>query len=135
MSVKPSVLFVCVKNAGKSQMAAALMRHHAGDHVDVHSAGTHPGHKLNTQSVESLAEIGVEIGDEHPKPLDPNLLATFNLVVVVGSEATLAVPDRVELRTWETDEPSQRGIEGAERMRLTRDDIDTRVQALAHELD
>lgn len=135
MSVKPSVLFVCVKNAGKSQMAAALMRHHAGDHVDVHSAGTHPGRKLNTQSVESLAEIGVEIGDEHPKPLDPNLLATINLVVVLGSEATLAVPDGVELRTWETDEPSQRGIEGAERMRLIRDDINTRVQALAHELD
>ena len=58
MSVKSSVLFVCVKNAGKSQMAAALMRHRTGNLVDVHSAGIRPGHTLNSHSVESLAEIG-----------------------------------------------------------------------------
>lgn len=135
MSVKPSVLFVCAKSAGKSQMAAALMRHHAGNLIDVHSAGTRPGHTLNTQSVESLTGIGVAIGNEHPKPIDPNLLATVDLVVILGSEASVVAPDGVELRTWHTDEPSRRGIEGAERMRLVRDDINTRVQALADELD
>lgn len=129
------MLFVCVKNAGKSQMAAALMRHLASNRVEVHSAGTHPGGKLNSESVASLAEIGVDIGDEHPKPIDRNLLADIDLVVVLGQEAKLAVPDTAELRTWETDEPSQRGIDGADRMRLIRNDINTRVQALAAELD
>jgi arsenate-mycothiol transferase len=131
---RPSVLFVCVKNGGKSQMAAALMRHEAGQEVEVHSAGTHSGGKLNPQSVESLAEIGVGVGDEHPKPIDPDLLARTDLVVLVGTEARLEAPDGVEVRVWDTDEPSTRGIEGIERMRLVRDDIHTRVQALAEEL-
>lgn len=131
---KPSVLFVCVKNGGKSQMAAALMRHEAGDAVDVRSAGTRPGKALNAGSVESLAEIGVGVGDEHPKPIDPDLLAATDLVVLVGAEAQVEAPEGVEVRVWKTDEPSERGIEGAERMRLVRDDIHARVRALAHEL-
>jgi arsenate-mycothiol transferase len=132
---RPKVLFVCVKNGGKSQMAAALMRHEAGDTVEVRSAGTHPGGKLNAQSVESLAEIGVSIGDEHPKPIDPDLLARTDLVVLVGTDAKIgAVPEGVEVRVWDTDEPSLRGIEGMERMRLVRDDIHARVRALVDEL-
>ncbi|GAB3281398.1 low molecular weight phosphatase family protein [Sinomonas notoginsengisoli] len=130
---KPSVLFVCVKNGGKSQMAAALMRDEAGDAVDVRSAGTRPGKSLNAQSVESLA-IGVGVGDEHPKPIDPDLLAATDLVVVVGAEAQVEAPEGVEVRVWETDEPSERGIEGAERMRLVRDDIHAHVRALVDEL-
>jgi arsenate-mycothiol transferase len=131
---KPSVLFVCVKNGGKSQLAAALMRHEAGDAVDVRSAGTHPGKALNAESVESLAELGIVVGDEHPKPIDPAVLAATDLVVVLGNEAKVEVPEGVELRTWETDEPSERGIGGMERMRLVRDDIHTRIRALAEEL-
>lgn len=134
MSSTPSVMFVCVKNSGKSQMAAALLRHEAGDRVEVHSAGTHPGERLNAESVESLQEIGVGIGDEHPKPIDPELLAGIDLLVVLGSEASLLPPDGVELRTWRTDEPSQRGVEGPERMRLIRNDIHERVRALVQEL-
>ena len=72
----PSVLFVCVRNSGKSQMAAALLRHHAGDTIEVHSAGTDPGFALNQLSVQVLAEAVVEVGDEHPKPVDPELLAS-----------------------------------------------------------
>ncbi len=71
---KPAVLFVCVKNGGKSQMAAALMRQTTGETVDVYSAGTNPGAEINALSAASLAEVGVDISDEKPKPIDPDLL-------------------------------------------------------------
>ncbi|WP_328352943.1 low molecular weight phosphatase family protein [Mycobacterium sp. NBC_00419] len=130
---KPAVLFVCVKNAGKSQMAAALMRKLVGDRVDVYSAGTNPGDALNDLSVRVLAEVGAPVDGEHPKPIDPRLLEHVNVVVTLGSEAhldTAATPSQ----TWITDEPSTRGIDGIERMRLIRDDIAARVQTLAAQL-
>lgn len=130
----PHVLFVCQKNGGKSQMAAALMRHLAGDAVAVTSAGTAPGPALNAQSVESLAEIGVEVGDEHPKALTPQMLDTADVVVVLGTEAQVEAPPGTVLETWITDEPSERGISGAERMRLVRDDIRARVAELRDRL-
>jgi arsenate-mycothiol transferase len=130
----PSVLFVCVRNGGKSQMAAALMRKAAGGRVVVHSAGTEPGARINALSAEALAEVGVDIAGEVPKPVDPELLRAVDLVVTLGREARVDVPVGVGLRNWDTDEPSERGVDGIERMRLIRDDIDARVQALAHEL-
>lgn len=130
----PSVLFVCVRNAGKSQMAAALLRRAAGDRIAVHSAGTHPGPQINALSAQVIAEVGADMTSETPRPIDPALLTTVDLVVVLGREATLEMPSGVELRTWDTDEPSERGIDGIARMRLVRDDIDTRVHALLHEL-
>ena len=130
----PSVLFVCVRNGGKSQMAAGLMRKAAGDRVAVHSAGTQPGEKINALSAQVLAEVGVDISDESPKPIDPDLLRAVDLVVTLGRDAAVDVPDGVELRNWDTDEPSERGIDGIERMRLVRDDINTRVEALARQL-
>ncbi|WP_219416923.1 arsenate-mycothiol transferase ArsC [Pseudonocardia nigra] len=130
----PSVLFVCVKNGGKSQMAAGLMRRAAGDSVTVHSAGTRPGGAINALSAESLAEVGVDVTGETPKPVDPELLRSVDLVVTLGREAQVEVPTGTELRNWDTDEPSERGIDGIERMRLVRDDIDARVQALHAEL-
>lgn len=130
----PSVLFVCVKNAGKSQMAAGLMRQAAGDKVHVHSAGTHPGTAINALSADVLAEVGVDIRHEQPKPIDPDLLHAVDLVITLGREAQLDVPDGTELRNWDTDEPSERGIDGVERMRLVRDDITRRVQQLTAEL-
>ena len=130
----PSVLFVCVRNGGKSQMAAGLMRKAAGDRVVVHSAGTEPGARINALSAEALAEVGVDIAGEVPKPVDPELLRAVDLVVTLGREARIDVPAGVGLRNWDTDEPSERGIDGIERMRLIRDDIDARVHALAREL-
>ena len=131
---RPSVLFVCVRNGGKSQMAAGLMRKAAGDRVDVHSAGTTPGSQINALSAQVLAEVGADMGGETPRPIDPTLLRTVDLVITLGREAVVEVPPNVELRNWDTDEPSERGIEGMERMRLVRDDIDARVQALLAEL-
>ncbi|MGA6207318.1 low molecular weight phosphatase family protein [Nocardia testacea] len=130
-----AVLFVCVRNSGKSQMAAGLMRQAGGARVVALSAGTDPGTKLNALSVAALAEVGADIAGEHPKPVDPLLLATVDLVVVLGREADLDVPPGAQVRRWETDEPSERGIEGMERMRLVRDDIAARVRALLTELD
>lgn len=137
MPERPSVLFVCVKNGGKSQMAGALMRLEAGDTVEVHTAGTKPGSALNSESVESLVEVGAEVDGEAPKPIDPELLARVDRVVVLGSEAVVErVPGmRAEIETWETEEPARRGIEGMERMRLVRDDIRERVRHLRFELD
>ncbi|WP_232661436.1 arsenate-mycothiol transferase ArsC [Pseudonocardia sp. TRM90224] len=134
MSDIPSVLFVCVRNGGKSQMAAGLMRHLAGDRVEAHSAGTNPGTSINALSAESLTEVGADMSGETPKPIDPALLARVDLVITLGREAHVDVPDGVELRTWDTDEPSERGIEGIERMRHIRDDIADRVNALITEL-
>lgn len=129
-------MFVCVKNAGKSQIAAALMRHLAGDAVDVFSAGTAPGGALNAEAGVAVAEVGASFEGEQPKAIDPGLLAQVDRVVVLGSEAHVEpVPGmRGEIVTWETDEPCLRGIGGMERMRLVRDDIDGRVKELYAEL-
>lgn len=134
MSTPPSVLFVCVKNGGKSQMAAGLMRAAAGDRVEVHSAGTTPGTSINALSAESLREVGVDISGEIPKPIDPALLRSVDLVVTLGREAHIDPVDDVRILNWDTDEPSERGIDGIERMRLVRDDIATRVDNLLTEL-
>ncbi|MCA2304891.1 low molecular weight phosphatase family protein [Mycobacterium intracellulare] len=131
MTPKPSVLFVCVKNAGKSQMAAALMRKVAGDTVDVYSAGTTPGTAVNALSAQSLAEVGADITDESPKPIDPQVVRDVDVVVTLGREAHVQPVAGTRFENWDTDEPSERGIDGIERMRLVRDDITARVADLA----
>ena len=131
---KPSVLFVCVKNAGKSQMAAGLMRQLTGDTVDVHSAGTRPGAGVNAISAEALAEVGVDITGEKPKPIDAQLLHDVDIVVTLGREARVDAVGGTRFENWDTDEPSERGIDGIERMRLVRDDVAARVQELSARL-
>ena len=130
----PSVLFVCSKNGGKSQLAAGLMNQLANGTVTVHSAGTSPGKSLNAQSVESLAELGIDITGEHPKPITDDVLNSVDAVIVLGTEAKVQAPKGTRFEVWDTDEPSKRGIEGMERMRLVRDDIKARVQKLYAEL-
>ena len=134
MSETPSVLFVCVKNGGKSQMAAGLMRKAAGDSVEVHSAGTKPSGSVNALSAEALLEVGVDLSGEQPKPIDPELLSRMDFVVILGSEAKVDPIDGPTFENWNTDEPSERGIDGIERMRLVRDDIAARVEELASRL-
>ncbi|WP_032405253.1 arsenate-mycothiol transferase ArsC [Rhodococcoides fascians] len=134
MSDTPSVLFVCVKNGGKSQMAAGLMRKAVGDSVEVHSAGTKPSGSVNALSAEALLEVGVDLSGEQPKPIDPNLLSRMDYVVTLGSEAKVDPIDGPTFENWNTDEPSERGIDGTERMRLVRDDIAARVEELASRL-
>jgi arsenate-mycothiol transferase len=130
----PSVLFVCSKNGGKSQLAAGLMSQLAGEAVTVFSAGTKPGTSLNPQAVESLTELGIDITGEHPKPVADEVLRAVDAVIVLGTEAKLQPSEGTRFEVWETDEPSERGIEGMERMRLVRDDISARVHKLYAEL-
>jgi arsenate-mycothiol transferase len=131
---KPSVLFVCVKNGGKSQMAAGLMRKVTGNGVDVHSAGTEPGTAVNALSAQSLLEVGVDITGETPRSVDPQVVRDVDVVVTLGREAHVDPVDGTRFENWDTDEPSDRGIDGIERMRLVRDDIAARVDQLAAQL-
>ncbi|MCP9271471.1 arsenate-mycothiol transferase ArsC [Mycolicibacterium arenosum] len=116
-------------------MAAGLMRQLAGDSVDVHSAGTKPGTSVNGLSAESLREVGVDIGGETPKLVDPQLVRDVDLVVTLGREARVEAVPGTRFENWDTDEPSERGIDGIERMRLVRDDIAVRIRALAEQLE
>ena len=129
-----SVLFVCVRNSGKSQMAAGLMRRLVGDRLRVASAGTQAGRQLNALSVQALAEVGVDITDQHPTQITDELQRTADLVVTVGGDAEVPELPGRQYQRWDIDEPSTRGIEGVERMRLVRDDIDQQVRRLADEL-
>ncbi len=134
MAATPNVLFICVKNGGKSQMAAALMKDVARGAVDVHSAGTKPGGALNELSARSLAELGIDISLEEPKPVTEHMLEAADVVVTLGRAAKVTVPAGIRHEIWDTDEPSERGIDGMERMRLVRDDINQRVRRLHAEL-
>jgi arsenate-mycothiol transferase len=130
----PSVLFVCVKNGGKSQMAAGLMRRAVGDGVVVDSAGTRPGDAINGLSAQVLLEVGVDITDRTPKQLTDDQVAAVDRVIVLGREAQVRPIGGTPVEYWDTDEPSERGIEGIDRMRLVRDDIDRRVRDLARDM-
>lgn len=134
--VRPTVLFICVSNVGKSQMAEALMHQIAGDAIDAHSAGTSPKTEVNALSAQVVAEAGADMSQARPKPIDPDLLTRADRVIILGDDAQVdEVPGmRASIERWSTDEPSERGIDGVERMRLVRDDIANRVAALALEL-
>jgi arsenate-mycothiol transferase len=131
-----SVLFVCVSNAGKSVMAAGLMRQAASPNIHITSAGTRAKTAVNALSAEVLAEVGVDIRSHQPTQLTDQMIDDADLVVIVGSQAHLneAQHPDTRIQRWDTDEPSLRGIDGIQRMRIIRDDINTRVKALAASL-
>ncbi|MBG6225646.1 arsenate-mycothiol transferase [Arthrobacter sp. CAN_A2] len=127
---KPSVLFVCVKNGGKSQMAAGLMDKVAGDSVTTASAGSTPGSAVNALSAAVLAEVGVDISRNIPRRITTEDQRRADVVVILGSEAQVDEVEGTRYERWTTDEPSNRGIDGIDRMRLVRDDILARVTTL-----
>ena len=133
-STRPSVLFVCVKNGGKSQMAAGLMKLEVGDSVTVTSAGTKPGSAVNALSAEVLQDLGADITAEEPTLLTEDDMRAAGNVVVIGTEAQVPEVDGVHVEVWETDEPSLRGIEGRARIELVRDDIHSRIKELKQRL-
>lgn len=136
MSDTPKILFVCVSNGGKSQMAEALAQKHSHGRLEIHSAGTNPGTQLNAESVAAIAEVEADMSSGTPKAIDPDQLPLMDRVIVLGSDAEVELPSdaRGTLERWEVDEPSTRGIEGMDRMRLIRDDINIRVKELVREL-
>ena len=132
----PSVLFVCVHNAGKSQMAAALMRAKAGDKVTVLSGGTHYGDNLNREAQLAVAELGVSMDGEYPKGVTDDVFMSVDRVVILGNEAKLAAREGMvgTIETWLTPEP---GLEAGDKLaqtRIVRDDIVERVDKLFEEL-
>ena len=129
------MLFVCVKNGGKSQMAAGLMRQLTGDSVEGYSAGTRPGSAVNALSAEALSEVGVDITGQTPKLIDEAMVRGVDVVVTLGREAQVDPVPGTRFENWDTDEPSERGIEGIERMRLVREDIAACVADLAARLN
>lgn len=135
----PGVLFVCVRNGGKSQMAAGLMRRELGDEgrreaLMVDSAGTEPGESINSLSAEVLQEVGADITGEQPTQLTEDAMRQAGYVVVLGSQAQVPELLGVTVERWDTEEPSLRGVEGRERMELIRDDIRARVRELKSRL-
>ncbi|OBK49002.1 low molecular weight phosphatase family protein [Mycobacterium kubicae] len=132
----PTVLFICVSNSGKSVMAQGLMRQCAGNRIHAISAGTHAKTAVNALSAQVLAELGVDISGHRPVQLTDKLIHRADLIVVVGTQAQLDEPTGgTPIEVWDTDEPSLRGVDGIERMRLIRDDIAARVHDLASRFD
>ncbi|MBI0296024.1 arsenate reductase ArsC [Streptomyces sp. PRKS01-29] len=128
---KPSVLFVCVHNAGRSQMAAAFLTHLAGDRVEVRSAGSAPAEHVNPAVVEAMAEVGIDIAAEIPKVLTAEAVRASDVVITMGcGDACPYFPGRTYL-DWKLDDPAGRGIVA---VRPIRDEIRARVQSLVGEL-
>jgi arsenate reductase (thioredoxin) len=127
----PEVLFVCVHNAGRSQMAAGLVRLRAGDAVHVRSAGSDPGGEINPAVVAAMDEIGVDLSDEFPKPLTGEFVRAADVVITMGCGDACPIYPGKRYLDWELDDPAGKGID---QIRPIRDEIDRRVQALIAEL-
>jgi len=128
---KPSVLFVCVHNAGRSQMAAALLARHAGDRVTIRSAGSEPADRLNPAVVAAMREIGIDIAKETPKLLTSELAADADVVVTMGCGDTCPVFPGKRYEDWVLDDPAGLGLD---EVRPIRDEIDAAVRNLVAEL-
>lgn len=131
MTPKPSVLFVCVHNAGRSQMAAALLSHLSEGRIEVRSAGTAPADAINPVAVAAMAELGIDITAEAPKVLTADSVQTSDVVITMGCGDTCPYFPGVSYRDWKLDDPAGQPIEA---VRPIRDAIAGRVRDLVDEL-
>ena len=128
---KPSVLFVCVHNAGRSQMAAGFLRDIAGDRVEVRSAGSMPADQINPTAVEAMQELGIDITAEQPKVLTTEAVQASDVVITMGcGDACPFFPGK-RYEDWKLDDPAGQGIDA---VRPIRDDIRARIEQLVSEL-
>ena len=131
MSEVPEVLFVCVHNAGRSQMAAALLDHHARGRVHVRSAGSAPGHEINPAVMAAMREVGLDLSKEFPKPLTDEFVQAADVVITMGcGDACPFYPGKRYL-DWELEDPAGKPLAD---VRPIRDEIERRVQGLLEEL-
>jgi arsenate reductase (thioredoxin) len=128
---RPEVLFLCVHNAGRSQMAAALLAQRGGDRVVVHSAGSNPGETLNPAVVAAMAEWEIDISTERPKRLTDDMARRADVIVTMGCGDSCPVYPGKRYVDWEVPDPAGRPIE---EVRSIRDDIDARVAGLVGQL-
>ena len=131
MTPKPSVLFVCVHNAGRSQMAAALLSHLSEGRIEVRSAGTAPADAINPVAVAAMAELGIDITAEAPKVLTADTVQTSDVVITMGCGDTCPYFPGVSYRDWKLDDPAGQPLEA---VRPIRDAIAGRVRDLVDEL-
>lgn len=131
MSDKPSVLFVCVHNAGRSQMAAGWLRHLAGDRVEVRSAGSAPAETINPSAVEAMAEVGIDITANTPRLLDYDTAYACDVIITMGCGDACPIFPGKRYEDWKLDDPAGQGVDA---VRPIRDAIRDRVQALVSEL-
>ena len=127
MSEKPSVLFVCVHNAGRSQMAAGWLRHLAGDDVEVRSAGSVPADQVNPAAVAAMAEVGIDIAAQNPKILTIEAVQASDVVITMGCGDACPIFPGKRYEDWELPDPAGRGVDA---VRPIRDEIRRRVEAL-----
>ena len=128
----PSVLFLCVHNAGRSQMAAGWLRHFAGSRVDVFSAGSNPGDGVNPMAVEAMAEVDIDIADARPQRWTDDMARTADVIVSMGCGDACPVYPGTRYEDWELTDPAGQSLE---LVRTVRDDIRARVEALVASLD
>lgn len=127
----PSVLFVCVHNAGRSQMAAGFLAHLAGNRIEVRSAGSAPADQINPAAVEAMAEVGIDISAQSPTILDVGAVQASDVVITMGCGDTCPVFPGKSYRDWVLDDPAGQGLAA---VRPIRDEILVRVKALIAEL-
>ena len=131
MADKPSVLFVCVHNAGRSQMAAGFLNHLGGGQVEVRSAGSIPGDQVNHSAVAAMAEVGIDISGQTPKILTTDAVQASDVVITMGCGDACPIFPGKRYLDWDLEDPAGKGVEA---VRPIRDAIEARVQALMTEL-
>jgi arsenate reductase len=127
----PEVLFVCVQNAGRSQMAAALMDHYAEGRVHVRSAGSEPADQINPNAVTAMEELGIDLSKEFPKPMTDEVVKAADAVITMGCGDACPIYPGKRYEDWEVDDPADEDLEGVRRIR---DQISGRVRALLDEV-
>ncbi len=130
-SANPTVLFVCIHNAGRSQMAAGWLRHFAGDRIEVRSAGSEPGRQINPVAIAAMAEVGLDISGGIPRKLDWDLAQQSDVIITMGCGDACPVFPGKRYEDWELTDPAGQPIEV---VRQVRDDIRDRVSRLVAEL-
>ena len=131
MNSVPEVLFVCIHNAGRSQMAAALLEHHAQGRVRVRSGGSAPADRINPAALAAMKEIGIDMSREHPKLMTDEAVQASDVVVTMGCGDACPVYPGKRYEDWKLDDPAGKSLE---EVRPIRDEIDRRVKALLAEL-
>ena len=131
MSDKKTIIFVCVHNAGRSQMAAGFMRELGGDRVEVLSAGSAPKDSINPVAVDAMAELGIDIANQKPKILTPEAVQQSDVVITMGCGDACPYYPGKRYEDWKLDDPAGQGIEP---VRAIRDEIKSRVEALLSEI-
>lgn len=131
MTAKPSVLFVCVHNAGRSQMAAGWLTSLAGDRVEVHSAGSAPRNSVNPAAVEVMAEVGIDISNQHPRILTTDAVRASDVVITMGCGDSCPIFTGKRYLDWALDDPAGKSVGD---VRPIRDQMRARIESLLQQI-